>query len=92
MAHYKDSLQGSDKERVRDDMIGATVMTAYNKKMYVIDDLDFSKKVDDKFLLQKTNEQISYLDYYKKQWNTDIKDKNQFLIKSIDKKSKKVLA
>ena len=46
-------------------MIGATVMTAYNKIMYVIDDLDFSKKVDDKFLLQKNNEQMSYLDYYK---------------------------
>ena len=65
-------------------------MTNYNKKMYVIDDLDFALRVDSKFKIEKTGEEISFLDYYVKQWKAEIKDKNQFLIKCVDKKTKKV--
>ena len=66
-------------------------MTSYNKKMYRIDDIDFNKKIDDKFTNEKKNIEMSFIDYYISQWKLEIKDKNQFLIKSIDKKSKKVL-
>ena len=41
-------------------MIGCTVMTNYNKKMYVIDDLEFGIKVTDTFKTEKTAEEISY--------------------------------
>jgi hypothetical protein len=57
-------------------MIGCTVMTNYNKKMYVIDDLDFSLRVDSKFKSEKTGDEISFIDYYMKQWHLEIKDKN----------------
>ena len=71
-------------------MIGCTVMTSYNKKMYRIDDVEFNMRVDDTFTIEKTGELISYYDYYKNQWKLEIKDKNQFLIKNFDKKSNKV--
>ena len=71
-------------------MIGCTVMTSYNKKMYRIDDVEFNMRVDDTFTIEKTGELISYYDYYKNQWKLVIKDKNQFLIKNFDKKSNKV--
>jgi len=76
---------------VKDEMIGATVMTNYNNKMYRIDDIDFKMKVTDTFNVEKDKSKISYADYYMKQWKLEIKDKNQFLIKTIDKKSKRVL-
>ena len=71
-------------------MIGCTVMTSYNKKMYRIDDVEFNMRVDDTFTIEKTGELISYYDYYKNQWKLEIKDKNQFLIKNFDKKINKV--
>lgn len=37
-------------------MIGCTVMTCYNKKMYRIDDIDFNMRVDHKFKIEKTGE------------------------------------
>ena len=46
------------------------------QKMYVIDDLDFSVRVDSKFKSEKTGDEISFIDYYMKQWNLEIKDKN----------------
>jgi aubergine-like protein len=87
-------MQGSSKEKVRDEMIGGTVMTNYNNKMYVIDDLDFSVKVDDTFPQNdkgNAGEPISYIDYYQKKWNLKIVDRNQFMLKTVDKKSKRVI-
>jgi aubergine len=48
-------------------------------------------KVTDTFDVDKDNSKISYADYYMKQWKLEIKDKNQFLIKTLDKKSKRAL-
>ena len=45
-------------------MIICTVKTIYNKKVYVIDDLDFSIRVDSKFKSEKTGDEISFIDYY----------------------------
>lgn len=49
LQHFKELMQGGDKDRARDQMIGSTVMTQYNNRMYMIDDVDFSKKVSDSF-------------------------------------------
>lgn len=46
-------MADSDKEKVKDEMIGATVMTNYNNKMYRIDDIDFQMKVTDTFEVEK---------------------------------------
>lgn len=47
LQHFKDL--GQDKEKAKDDMIGGSVMTNYNKKMYQINDICFDKKVTDTF-------------------------------------------
>ena len=83
-------MQGGDKDRARDAMIGATVMTQYNNHMYVIDDIEFGKRVSDTFE-GKNGETMTYCDYYHKKWNLTIKDQNQFLMKSVDKKTKRVM-
>lgn len=36
-------------ERIREEMIGSTVMTTYNKKMYRIDDITFDVKLTNTF-------------------------------------------
>jgi hypothetical protein len=51
-------------------------MTSYNKKMYRIDDIDFNKRIDDKFTNEKKNIEMSFIDYYISQWKLEIKDKN----------------
>ena len=80
-----------DRERVRDEMINSIVMTTYNKKMYRVDDIIFNISVEDKFKIQKSNEETSYIDYYQKQWNMTIKEKNQFLLKNVDKRSNQTI-
>ena len=41
-------------------MAGATVMTTYNKKMYRVDEIDFSKKVTDSFVITKTGKETTF--------------------------------
>jgi aubergine-like protein len=78
-------------ERIKDEMIGSTVMTTYNKRMYRIDDITYDVKLSDTFTMNKGNgqEQVSYLQYYKDQYNVNINDKKQFLIRHVDRKTKR---
>ena len=57
-------------------MINGSVMTLYNKKMYQITDICFDKKISDTFESSKDGSSQTYLDYYQKKWNLEIKDKN----------------
>jgi len=43
--------------------------------MYRIDDICFNKKVDEKFIINKTGLESSFVEYYQNQWKIDIKDK-----------------
>jgi len=63
LQHFKELMSSGDKDRARDEMIGSTVMTSYNNRMYLIDDIEFSKKVTDTFETKDTSP-VSYLDYY----------------------------
>lgn len=47
------------------EMEGAVVMTAYNKRTYRIDDVDYTKDPTTKFLLRKEGKEVSYVEYYK---------------------------
>ena len=40
-------------------------MTAYNKRTYRIDDVDYTKDPTTKFLLRKEGKEVSYVEYYK---------------------------
>ena len=55
------------------------MLTRYNNKTYKIDDLDFESSPMSTFTNSK-GETMTYVDYYKKQYNIDIEDKGQPLI------------
>ncbi|KAK4035484.1 hypothetical protein OUZ56_027572 [Daphnia magna] len=66
-------------------LIGLSVLTRYNNKMYRIDEILFDKNPQSTFDCQ--GEPMSYVDYYKKQYNIDIKDKGQpMLLNRLKKK------
>jgi len=48
-------------------MVGSTVMTTYNKKMYVIDDITYDVKLSHTFTQNKGKEwsEVTFMDYYK---------------------------
>ena len=56
-------------------LIGLSVITRYNNKMYRIDEILFDKNPQSIFDCQ--GEPMSYVDYYKRQYNIEIKDKGQ---------------
>lgn len=59
---------------------GKMVITRYNNKTYRIDDIVFDKNPSHTF--HYNNQDITYIDYYKKQYNIDIRDVRQPLLMS----------
>nr|XP_033813092.1 piwi-like protein 1 isoform X1 [Geotrypetes seraphini]XP_033813093.1 piwi-like protein 1 isoform X1 [Geotrypetes seraphini]XP_033813094.1 piwi-like protein 1 isoform X1 [Geotrypetes seraphini]XP_033813095.1 piwi-like protein 1 isoform X1 [Geotrypetes seraphini]XP_033813096.1 piwi-like protein 1 isoform X1 [Geotrypetes seraphini] len=58
------------------ELIGLIVLTKYNNKTYRVDDIDWD--TNPKFTFKKSDgSEISYIDYYKKQYNQEITDLNQ---------------
>ncbi len=67
LTYFKELMQTSCKENIRHLMIGQTIMTQYNNRMYIIDDLDFTINAKDTFNQNNQGglgESISYIDYY----------------------------
>ena len=55
-------------------------MTHYNNKTYRIDDIDFNKNPQSKFLLKKENREISFKEYYQTHYKVIIKSETQPLL------------
>uniref|UniRef100_A0A182SST8 Piwi n=1 Tax=Anopheles maculatus TaxID=74869 RepID=A0A182SST8_9DIPT len=70
---------GSFKDNFRRLVIGAHVMSVYNQKMYKICDVDFSVSPSSSFGT-KDGSSITFMDYYRKQYNITIRDPNQPLL------------
>ncbi|KAG5344659.1 AGO3 protein, partial [Acromyrmex charruanus] len=66
------------QDAVINEIVGTSVLTRYNNKTYRIDDVAFNKTPTDTF--SKNGEQISYIDYYKTNWNIQIEDVQQPLL------------
>ncbi|NXD07268.1 PIWL1 protein, partial [Nothocercus nigrocapillus] len=69
-----------EEQRFRDictkELIGLIVLTKYNNKTYRVDDIDWD--ANPKCTFKKADgSEISYIDYYKMQYNQDITDLNQ---------------
>jgi aubergine-like protein len=77
-------FQGN-QERVKEEMIGMTVMTRYNNQMYRIDDIDFQLNPKCTFPVKEGGE-ISYAEYYEKKYNKKLNYPKQPLL--IHKKKK----
>ncbi|XP_006902421.1 PREDICTED: piwi-like protein 4 [Elephantulus edwardii] len=64
------------------ELLGLIVLTRYNNKTYRIDDIDWSVKPTHTF--QKRNgTEITYVDYYKQQYDITLSDLNQPVLVSL---------
>ncbi|XP_067673438.1 piwi-like protein 1 [Haliotis asinina] len=61
-------------------VIGSVVLTRYNNKTYRVDEIKWDMKPLDTFKSGTTGEEISFLDYYKKNYNISIRDAEQPLL------------
>ncbi|XP_022189829.2 piwi-like protein Ago3 [Nilaparvata lugens] len=88
----QDVLQGSRsgdyKEIVQATLIGNSVMTDYNKKLYRVDDIDFTINPSDTFV--KAGKEVSFIDYYKQAYGISIKDSKQPMLLHREKLPKGV--
>ncbi|XP_051887860.1 piwi-like protein 1 [Pristis pectinata] len=64
------------QEACSKELVGVIVLTRYNNKTYRIDDIDWVQNPRSTFK-KADGTQISYIDYYKKQYSMDIIDVNQ---------------
>ncbi|XP_013180171.1 PREDICTED: protein argonaute-3 [Papilio xuthus] len=76
------------KRAMTDKLIGSSVMTTYNKKLFRIDSIDDSMTPRSTFEKLENGQpvQISFIDYYKKNYGIDIMDWEQPLLISRDTK------
>lgn len=59
------ATKGNNYKKIfNDDIIGQIVMTDYNKKTYSVDDVTWEETPESTFRMKDEN--ISYVDYYKK--------------------------
>jgi len=91
----RDFLNGLVKRGVQDlkteaekGLLGISVLTRYNNKSYKVDDIDFKSSPKSTFVNEK-GEQLSYLEYYKRQYGIEIRDHDQPLL--INRPTKKAL-
>ncbi|XP_074777312.1 piwi-like protein 1 isoform X1 [Athene noctua] len=79
------------EERFRDtcakELIGLIVLTKYNNKTYRVDDIDWDANPQCTFRKADGSE-ISYVDYYKRQYNQEITDLNQPVLISQSKRKR----
>ncbi|NXP80195.1 PIWL1 protein, partial [Ramphastos sulfuratus] len=78
-----------EESRFRDacakELIGVIVLTKYNNKTYRIDDIDWGGNPQHTFRKADGSE-ISFVDYYKRQYNQEITDLNQPVLVSQPKR------
>ncbi|XP_075754569.1 piwi-like protein 1 isoform X2 [Pelodiscus sinensis] len=73
------------RETCAKELIGLIVLTKYNNKTYRVDDIDWDS--NPKCTFRKTDgSEISFVDYYKMQYNQDITDLNQPVLVSQPKR------
>ncbi|XP_022822730.1 piwi-like protein Ago3 [Spodoptera litura] len=91
LSYIKETVQSEGsgwKKAMAERLVGCSVMTTYNKKMYRVDSIDDEKTPRSTFekLENGVPVKISYVDYYKKQYGIEIKDWDQPLLISRDSK------
>ncbi|KAL1139698.1 hypothetical protein AAG570_006676 [Ranatra chinensis] len=69
------------KNVFQQSIIGSIVLTGYNNNTYRIDDVDFDQRPTSTFEL-KTKEKITYIDYFWKKYQIQVKDVTQPLLVS----------
>ncbi|KAH0503642.1 Piwi-like protein 4 [Microtus ochrogaster] len=74
-------------ETCQKQLVGLIVLTRYNNKTYRIDDIDWSVKPTQAFQ-KRDGSEITYMDYYKQQYNITLSDLNQPVLVSLLKRKR----
>ncbi|KAM3965654.1 argonaute 3 [Aphomia sociella] len=81
--------EGSNwKKALSERLIGCSVMTSYNKKLFRVDSIDDTMTPKSTFEKNENGQmvKITYIDYYKKNYGIDIEDWDQPMLISRDTK------
>ncbi|KAI6656672.1 piwi B [Oopsacas minuta] len=70
----------SFQEQVTKQLVGTVVLTRYNNNTYRVDDIEWNMNPQSTFTSSHTGETISFEEYYKKQYQIEIVDKEQPLL------------
>lgn len=72
-----------NERQVRDELIGRSVMTIYNNRVYKIDDIDFGKNPRDTFFCDQhsKNKEMSFGDYIFENYKCKVNDYSQPMLK-----------
>eukprot|EP00069_Balaena_mysticetus_P005325 bmy_17974T0 len=73
------------QEQVSKELIGLIVLTKYNNKTYRVDDIDWDQNPKSTFKKADGSE-VSFLEYYRKQYNQEITDLKQPVLVSQPKR------
>lgn len=76
---------GDLKTEAEKALLGVSVLTRYNNASYKVDDIDWNKSPESTFTNSK-GETLSFIDYYKRQYQIDIQDRKQPLLINRPKK------
>ncbi|XP_032647113.1 piwi-like protein 1 [Chelonoidis abingdonii] len=82
---YKQVEEQRFRETCAKELIGLIVLTKYNNKTYRVDDIDWDSNPKCTFKKADGSE-ISFIDYYKMQYNQEITDLNQPVLVSQPKR------
>ena len=78
----KNRSRNDPQGEIRKALIGATILTSYNKKTYKVDDVDFDHSPKDRFNqdikegAETSAAEVTYHDYYKTKYGAVIHDLN----------------
>lgn len=75
--------------KIDEQLIGKSVMTVYNKKVYRIDRIEYDKNPTNKFE-KSDGTSITFKDYYQDAYKHTIKDLDQPLLVHVDEKKNEV--
>nr|XP_021490857.1 piwi-like protein 4 [Meriones unguiculatus] len=74
-------------EACQKQLVGLVVLTRYNNKTYRIDDIDWSVKPTHAFQ-KRDGSEVTYVDYYKQQYDITLSDLNQPVLVSLLKRKR----
>lgn len=80
MAEIRNRRPENLQEALRAELVGKLVVTNYNKRVYRIEDVNFSLKPTCTFKDKRDNRDITYKDYFLTRFNETIKDEAQPLL------------
>jgi aubergine-like protein len=84
LIEVKNRQTGRLKEALEQELVGTIVMTRYNNRSYRIDEIDLAKNPTATFE-RSDGQHISFVDYMRQQWNTEVHDLKQPMLVSKPK-------